>query len=71
MIDVFADKKHAGSLSYNNLSKEFVFNYSADNPISLTMPYRQKSYLSQYHLHPEIALDTLLQYREDIGHAIL
>ena len=52
MIDVFADKKHAGSLNYNDLTKEFVFNYSADNPISLTMPYRQKSYLSQYHLHP-------------------
>ncbi len=71
MIDVFADKKHAGSLSYNKLSREFTFNYSADNPISLTMPYRQKSYLSQYHLYPEIVFHTVLQYREDIYHAIL
>ena len=52
MIKVFANKKEAGSLTYNAKSKEFIFNYTQDNPISLTMPYTQKSYIHNYNLHP-------------------
>ncbi len=52
MIEVYADKKPAGILDYNEDSKEFVFNYKHNNPISLTMPYSSKSYISHYNLHP-------------------
>ncbi|MFK5976584.1 MAG: HipA domain-containing protein [Sulfurovum sp.] len=52
MINIFANKLYSGDLEYNSIDREFVFNYKSDNPISLTMPYRSKSYLSKYHLHP-------------------
>ena len=52
MIQVFADKKPAGILDYSEESKEFIFNYKENNPISLTMPYSTKSYISHYNLHP-------------------
>ena len=51
-MDIFADKIFAGNLHYNEDIREFVFNYKQDNPISLTMPYQNKSYTSYYHLHP-------------------
>ncbi|KYJ85518.1 type II toxin-antitoxin system HipA family toxin [Sulfurovum riftiae] len=49
---VLADKKEAGELTYEKESHTFIFNYTHDHAISLTMPYRKKSYLSRYHLHP-------------------
>jgi len=52
MLKVFANKQLSGKLDYNSKDREFIFNYSADNPISLTMPFRTKSYTSYYHLHP-------------------
>ena len=52
MIEVYADKKPAGVLDYNEDNKEFIFNYKHNNPISLTMPYSSKSYISHYNLHP-------------------
>ena len=52
MLSVMADNKEAGSLDYNAQKREFIFNYTHDNPISLTMPYRSKSYLSTYNIHP-------------------
>ncbi len=52
MIRVLANKNEAGMLEFNKKNREFIFNYTVDNPISLTMPYQQKSYLSSYHLHP-------------------
>ena len=52
MIEVFANKKPAGILDYSEESREFIFNYSHNNPISLTMPFSQKSYITQYNLHP-------------------
>jgi len=52
MIKVFANKEQAGLLEYNEDTKEFIFNYSNNNPISLTMPYSFKSYISKYNLHP-------------------
>ena len=52
MIEVYADKKPAGILDYNEDNKEFIFNYKENNPISLTMPYSSKSYISHYNLHP-------------------
>jgi len=52
MIEVFADKKLAGLLDYNEKSREFIFNYKENNPISLTMPYSTKSYTSHHNLHP-------------------
>lgn len=51
-MDVFADKIPAGNLTYNEDTREFIFNYIQDNPISLTMPYTSKSYASHYQLHP-------------------
>ena len=52
MLHVFANSLGAGTLEYDTKSREFVFNYTKDNPISLTMPYSTKSYTSHYHLHP-------------------
>jgi len=52
MLKVLANKSLSGILDYNKKEKEFIFNYSQDNPISLTMPYSTKSYISHYHLHP-------------------
>jgi len=51
-MDIFADNSPAGNLIYNEDIREFIFNYTHDNPISLTMPYSSKSYTSYYHLHP-------------------
>ncbi|MEA3490420.1 MAG: HipA N-terminal domain-containing protein [Campylobacterota bacterium] len=51
-MNIFANKSDAGNLSYNEDSHELIFNYTHDNPISLTMPYSSKSYTSYYHLHP-------------------
>ena len=51
-MNIFADKSPAGNLMYNEDTREFIFNYTQDNPISLTMPYTGKSYTSYYHLHP-------------------
>ena len=52
MLHVFANESDAGILTYDKESREFVFNYTQDNPISLTMPYSTKSYTSHYHIHP-------------------
>ncbi len=52
MLKVKANNNPAGELSYNHKDKEYIFNYTHNNPISLTMPYQQKSYLSHYNLHP-------------------
>ncbi len=52
MLHVLADKKEAGILDYNADKHEFIFNYTQSNPISLTMPYTAKSYLSAYTIHP-------------------
>ena len=52
MLKVLANKRLSGILDYNKKDKEFIFNYSQNNPISLTMPYSTKSYVSHYHLHP-------------------
>jgi len=51
-MDIFAHKSSAGHLTYDEDTREFIFNYTHDNPISLTMPYTSKSYTSHYHLHP-------------------
>jgi serine/threonine-protein kinase HipA len=51
-MNIFADKIPAGNLMYDEETREFIFNYTHDNPISLTMPYSSKSYTSHYHLHP-------------------
>lgn len=52
MLHIYANKTKAGLLDYNRDTREFIFNYTEDNPISLTMPYRTKSYTSHYHMHP-------------------
>jgi serine/threonine-protein kinase HipA len=52
MLNVLANQQLSGTLDYNAKDREFIFNYSQDNPISLTMPYSTKSYTSHYHLHP-------------------
>jgi len=52
MLQVFANASASGILDYDSKSREFVFNYTEENPISLTMPYSTKSYTSHYHMHP-------------------
>jgi len=52
MLKVLANKHIAGLLNYDADKHEFVFNYTENNPISLTMPYTSKSYLSTYQIHP-------------------
>lgn len=51
-IDVFADNRPSGTLLFNEDDNEYLYNYKADNFISLTMPYREKTYISRHHLHP-------------------
>lgn len=52
MLNVFAGMKKSGVLHYIEEKRQFIFNYSEDNPISLRMPYRVKSYISDFHIHP-------------------
>lgn len=52
MLKVFAGLKESGVLHYIEDQRQFVFNYSGDNPISLRMPYRVNSYISDFHIHP-------------------
>jgi len=52
MIKVLSGGKEAGFLDYLKEEREFVFNYTNDNPISLRMPYQIKSYISKYYIHP-------------------
>jgi len=52
MLKIFANNNDAGILAFNADTNEFIYNYTQDNPISLTMPYSTKSYTSHYHLHP-------------------
>ena len=52
MLEVLANKHAAGALNYDADKHEYVFNYTENNPISLTMPYTSKSYLSSYQIHP-------------------
>ena len=51
-IDVLVNKIKAGELFYNAKTKEYGFNYQNQTPISLTMPYRQETYISPFSLHP-------------------
>jgi len=52
MLKIFANNGESGTLEYDVNTREFIYNYTTDNPISLTMPYRTKSYTSHYHIHP-------------------
>jgi serine/threonine-protein kinase HipA len=52
MLKVKANNTPSGELTYNSKDREYIFNYTHNNPISLTMPYQKKSYLSHYNLHP-------------------
>ncbi len=52
-IEISVQNKNVGKLFFKEKSHEYIFNYDEDaKPISLTMPYRERSYLSNYHLHP-------------------
>ena len=50
-IQVFAHNHFSGNLTFNKLENEYLFNYVNDNFISLSMPYREKTYVSQFGLH--------------------
>jgi len=52
MLRVLANKIYSGELSYNSKNREYIFNYHINKPISLSMPYQRKSYISKYSLHP-------------------
>ncbi len=45
-IEVFAGSEFSGEYHYLSESKEHIFNYLQDNPVSLVMPYTPKSYVS-------------------------
>ena len=52
-ISIHIKEKKIGELFYDAKNREYGFNYTTDSsPISLTMPYQKKSYLSSYDLHP-------------------
>jgi len=51
-IQVFANNHFSGNLTFNKAENEYLFNYINDNFISLSMPYREKTYVSQFGLHP-------------------
>jgi serine/threonine-protein kinase HipA len=52
-INILIKNKKVGELFYDKQNREYGFNYSSDfAPISLTMPYQKKSYLSSFDLHP-------------------
>jgi serine/threonine-protein kinase HipA len=52
LINVLTDNALSGELSYDREKHEYIFNYKVNRAISLTMPYRKKSYISNYSLHP-------------------
>ncbi len=51
-IRVFAESKEAGKYFYDFEKREYVFNYTEDNPISLVMPYKKEPYVSQFKMIP-------------------
>ncbi len=51
-IDVFAEGHLAGKLLHLPATREHVFRYEGDHPISLVMPPSPKDYISKFHLHP-------------------
>jgi len=52
-IEISIDNQKAGKLFFNEAKREYGFNYEKGaKPISLSMPYRESTYLSHYHLHP-------------------
>lgn len=53
VINIGVDNKKVGELFYDEKNGEYGFNYTANfTPISLTMPYQKKSYVSRFALHP-------------------
>ena len=52
-INISIENKKVGELFYDEKNREYGFNYTANiSPISLTMPYQKKSYVSRFSLHP-------------------
>ena len=51
-IEVFAEGYSAGKLFHLPDTREHVFRYESDHPISLVMPPSPKDYVSKFHLHP-------------------
>ena len=70
MLHVLADKREAGILDYQSDKNEFIFNYTQNNPISLTMPYTTKSYLSTYIIDFSLTKNLDYEYK-DISNGIL
>ena len=52
-IEISIDNQKIGELFFNEAKREYGFNYKKGaKAISLSMPYRESTYLSHYHLHP-------------------
>jgi len=53
VINIGVDNNKVGELFYDEKNREYGFNYTKNlTPISLTMPYQKKSYVSRFALHP-------------------
>ena len=52
-INISIQNQKSGKLFFNEAKREYGFNYEKGaKAISLSMPYRESTYLSHYHLHP-------------------
>lgn len=51
-IEVFAEGHSAGKLFHLPDTREHVFRYESDHPVSLVMAPSPKDYISKFHLHP-------------------
>jgi serine/threonine-protein kinase HipA len=52
-IEIFIQNQKAGKLFFDETKREYGFNYVKNaKAISLSMPFRESTYTSYYHLHP-------------------
>ena len=52
-IEISIKEQKSGELFFNEAKREYGFNYVKNSKaISLSMPFKESSYLSHYHLHP-------------------
>jgi len=52
-IEIFIQNQKAGELFFDEAKREYGFNYVKNaKAISLSMPFRESTYTSYYHLHP-------------------
>ncbi len=52
-LDIKVSGKKCGELFFEKDTRKYIFNYTKNiSPVSLTMPYKKESYISNFRLHP-------------------